>query len=131
MYLKRTYHQDKLVRDEKTGKVTEVKPGAVSGVKILRAGARQNFSTKIIEQGVAEGWLSLGQGKITIKAEGGDVSYTIERAPGYYCCHCNEKLDDGTAGAAHVSEEHKDAESPDPGNPAGYRRDSFYACAKA
>lgn len=102
----------------------------VSGVKILRAGPRQNLSPRFIEGGVAEGWLSMGKGKVVLHGEDGDVVYRMERIPGYYCCHCGRKLDDGPGGQVHVAAAHKGTKSPDPSNPAGYRRDNFYACVR-
>jgi hypothetical protein len=102
----------------------------ISGIRILRAGPRQHFSQKIIDQGIFEGWLSMGQGRITLISEGGVVIYRIDRAPGYYCCHCQQKLDDGPTGQAHVETTHKKKKSTDPSNPCGYRKDNFYACVK-
>ena len=102
----------------------------VVSVKVLRAGPRQNFSPGFIEGGVAEGWLALGGGKITITSDKGPVVYTIARAPGLYCCHCETKLDDSASAQKHVASAHKGASSPDPTNPAGYRQDNFYAAVK-
>jgi len=102
----------------------------VKGIKVLHAGDEHHFSPRLIEGGVSEGWLSMSQGKIIIHGEGGDVAYKIVRAPGYYCCHCNAKLDDGGATArAHLAT-HKAKKSPDVNNPAGYRKDNFYAGVK-
>lgn len=84
----------------------------------------------MIEGGAAEGWLSLGGGKVTIAAEGGDVVYAIERPPGHYCCHCDAKLDGEHQARAHVASNHKGKASPDEKHPAGYRKDNFYSCVK-
>jgi len=142
MLLKRLYHQDKLVRNVRgmdqalkdPGRpedvVLEVLPGAVRGVQVLRAGARQHFSPGIIEGGVAEGWLSMGKGKLVIQGEDGAIVYRIARTPGHYCCHCQKAVDDGSGGQAHVAAAHAGKVSPDPSNPAGYRRDNFYACVR-
>lgn len=102
----------------------------VSGIKVLRAGPRQKFSTRFIEGGSAEGWLSMTQGKVILHGSGGDVVYRIERAPGYYCCHCERKLDDGPGGRVHVETAHAGKASPDPSNPSGFRRDNFFACVR-
>lgn len=106
------------------------KDGKVSGVQVLHAGAKQKFTSDLIERGSAEGWLSMGQGKVTVHAEGGDVRYRIIRSPGYYCCHCGQQLEgdprigDGPEAAkkrlAHVQEKHRGQPSPDPENPSGY-----------
>lgn len=68
MYLKRLYDKDL----------------NVSGIKVLVASPRWNVAPKILNNGIAEGWISTAGGKITIKAEGGDVVYKILRAPGRY-----------------------------------------------
>jgi hypothetical protein len=138
MRLKRLYHDDKLVRGE-GGAVTEVKPGAVRGVKVLSARAGvHHFTQNFIDGGVREGWLSLGGGKLTVTpAEGDPVVYRIVRTPGHYCCHCDAPLSDAgqlrggkTLGTLHVEEKHGGAASPDPNNPAGYRRENHYTCVK-
>jgi len=129
MWLKRQYDQKKLVRDE-SGKVVEVKPNAVKGIKVLRAGPRQHFSQRFLDGGISEGWLSIAKGLITIGGVDGPVKYRIERAPGHYCCHCHLKLDDSPSGQAHVKAKHGKSKSPDTSNPAGYRKDNFFACVK-
>lgn len=112
--------------------------GRLLGIKILRAKQRQNLSPGFVEGGLAEGWLSMGGGKITFTpVHGHPVVYTIVRAPGIYCCHCEAKLGGVGEGATpegaarmrkHVTDEHGEAGSLDPNNPAGYRQDNFYAC---
>lgn len=104
--------------------------GKICGVRVLRAGAVQHFSPRIIEQGVAAGWLSMVDGLLTVNGHDGPVVYRIERTPGYYCCHCQAKLSDQTEARAHVTADHGGAASPDASNPAGYRRDNFFACVR-
>lgn len=109
--------------------VTEKVPQVI-GVTIKRPDkGRHNFSPRFLERGMAEGWLMREGNKITLKADNGTLVYTIERTPGYFCCHCKMPLDDG-AGKAHVQAAHKGEKSPDPNNPAGYRKDNFYACVR-
>lgn len=136
MRLKRIYHQDKLERD-KAGAVTKMLPGAVKGVQVLRAGRGiQHLSRNFIDGGVREGWLVMGEGQVMIRpVEGPAVIYRIVRAPGHYCCHCDAAIVDAgqmtagqTKGQRHVAEAHRGQPSPDPNNPAGYRRDNFYTC---
>lgn len=133
MRLKRIYHQDKLKRDEQ-GNVVEVLPGAVAGVKVLRAAKVHHFSESFILGGIREGWLELEGDRLTLHdLNEPALTYFVLREPGYYCCHCGKKLRDGEATAdvaarlAHVAE-HGGEESPDPNNPAGYRRDHSYTC---
>lgn len=115
---------------------------AVRGVKVLRTSPRQHFSPRFIEGGIAEGWLSMADRAITIHAEGGRITYRIERGPGYYCCYCGKKVDDSSGARAHIQAAHAsrvaagDEEagtvppSPDPENPAGYRKNSYYDCVR-
>jgi hypothetical protein len=105
-------------------------------VRVLRAGREQKFSQRVFDGGIAEGWLSVERGKVTIHGDDGNREYVIVRTPGYYCCHCDASLPDAaqiispgfTSGMKHVRDEHGDAPSPDPFNPAGYRKDCFYFC---
>lgn len=101
----------------------------VTGVQVLHAGPRQNFSPRILERGVAEGWITMGEGRILLRSKP-PVAYRIVRTPGYYCCHCGKGLDDSPAGHAHVDAAHAGKRSPDLSNPAGYRKDNFYACLR-
>lgn len=109
-------------------------------IRILRAGPRQNFSPEMVERAVTEGWMSLGKGKLTIHGEHGDVVYRITRAPGYYCCHCAQPLENAnefadaektvTKGMAHVADAHQGLPSPHQNNPAGYEKLSAYGCER-
>ena len=99
------------------------------GIQLLHAGPRQNFSARILERGVAEGWISMGEGKVVLRTIP-PTAYRILRTPGYYCCHCQKALDDGPAGQAHIAAAHPGKASPDASNPAGYRKDNFYACVR-
>ena len=100
----------------------------VRGVTVLEAPAEQNFTPRLIDGGVAEGWLTVERGKIVVRGENQTVTYRIVLPPGYYCCHCNRAVDDGPAALAHIDERHGGAASPDANNPAGYRRDALFAC---
>jgi hypothetical protein len=101
----------------------------VNGIKVLRAKAKQHFSPNLLEVGQLEGWLTRNGNVLTIKSDP-PLVYRIVRTPGYYCCHCNRPLDDGGVARSHLSAAHADEESPDPANPAGYRRDNFYAAER-
>jgi len=99
----------------------------------------QNFSTGMVDAGLAEGWMAIAQGKLTLRAKPEDLVYAIKRGPGHYCCHCGEKLPDAaafvapkiTAGMQHVAAVHAGKKSPDEGNPAGYLRLNHYECVLA
>jgi len=93
--------------------------------------AEQNFSRRLVEGAVADGWMTLSQGKIILHVQPEDLVYMIVRGPGHYCCHCKEKLDGSGFGAqarAHVKEKHAGASSPDPQWPAGYCVVNAYEC---
>ena len=93
--------------------------------------AEQNFSTRMIERGVAEGWATVGEGKLTLKCDPEALVYAIKRGPGFYCCHCARRLEDASSSAAHVAAEHEGKKSPDASNPAGYSRINQYECVLA
>lgn len=110
-----------------------LKAPVVSGIEIKRmcASGKQKFTEKLVKQGIEERWLSKNETTITIHDQGGDVVFNILRAPGRYCCHCSEKLQDdatGEAARAHVATEHPGETSPDPYNPSGYELISYYDC---
>ncbi|MFQ5757189.1 MAG: hypothetical protein ACE5H7_14015, partial [Acidiferrobacterales bacterium] len=120
MRLKRIYKRDEfgvLVQNDSGEYV-------IDHTKVIRSSERQNFSTRLVERAVTEGWMSIGRGKIVTHTRP-ELSYKIVREPGYYCCHCNKKLDDGPSARTHIEAAHAGKNSPDPGNPSGYRRDNF------
>ena len=109
---------------------TDPKKPRCSGVQVMRGGEYQKFSTRLVERAVKEGWLTLGGGKVTLASDPPTV-YAIERAPGYYCCHCKVPLDSQKDAQLHVAKEHAGKESPDLSNPAGYERIHAYECKRA
>lgn len=130
MRLKRIYHQDKLDRDKTSGRVLEIKPGALQGVRLIRAvSGVHHFADEFILKAIAEGWMQLAGDRLTISPlDAAPVVYRRVRLPGLYCCHCDAPLEGNAVDClAHVRAEHGDAPSPDPNNPAGYRRDNFGA----
>jgi hypothetical protein len=107
-------------------------------VQVLGARRRQHFTPGLVEGGQGEGWLSVQGDRLTIHgttvSNGREritpVVYRILRAPGYYCCHCQKAVIDAPTAKLHVEAQHPGVASPDPANPAGYRRDNFYACER-
>lgn len=99
------------------------------GVKLLHGGPRQRFSPGLIERGIVEGWIQLGDNMVKLRTDP-PATYKIVRMPGYYCCHCNESLSDSPSGPIHVSMAHPGKKSPDPFNPSGFRKDNFYECIR-
>lgn len=100
----------------------------VTYVDVLTAGEKWNPSTRIIERGQAEGWLSRDADVLTIKTIDGDpdLQYRIVAPPGLYCCHCGEPCSDSLSAVGHIKSEHGKKKSPSATNPAGYARHNFY-----
>lgn len=104
--------------------------GKVSGVRVLHTGTspEQNFSTRLVTQAAAEGWLSILGDRLTIHAEGEDLTYTILRTPGYYCVHDGLPMLDGRDAREHIAANYAGVPSPDPANPSGYEKLNHYEC---
>lgn len=113
----------------------------VVGVNVRNAhGSTWRPSPRQVEEGLAQGWISVGGGKLTVHGSNdAELVYSILRTPGRYCCHCLEPLSGEKEAKAHVADKHAEAEteslddgnpaeteSPDKGNPAGYERINFY-----
>lgn len=91
MRLKRHFHHDTdaprttgdrvpLRLDEQTGKPI------LSHIEVQHTGTTrdQHFSVDLVAAGLAEGWLSIAGGKLTLHAQPEDLVYTILRVPGKY-----------------------------------------------
>lgn len=104
--------------------------GKVVGVKVRDTGFSpgQNFSRRLVETALAEGWMSMGGGKLTLRASPEDLVYTVLRVPGVYCDLCGEKLDAGGPTAQlHVSSKHPGEPRSDAW-PSGYAQINAYEC---
>ncbi len=100
-------------------------------VKHTGTGEGQNFSTRFIDTGILEGWITMDKNKITLHTKPQNLAYTINVRPGRYCSHCGDKLPDDTRGLearSHVREVHPGKKSPDPESPAGYAQVNAYLC---
>ncbi len=136
MLLKRYFNKPEGCEPRRDTRGRLVNPPPLDRIEVLHTGvsADQHISTRVVDAGLAEGWISIGQGKLTLHAKPEALVFTIKRLPGYYCCHCGAALadagqvlaDGSTKGLAHVREEHPNATSPDPGNPSGYERINHY-----
>lgn len=128
----------------------------VTGVEIKSGpavGDRQVFSTHCVENGIAEGWLSMIRGSIVVHSDKEDQTFHITRGPGHYCSHCDERLGGDVEAQMHVMREHAardfkapkshsfnafqafmasgaQRESPDPESPAGYCKVNAYVCVR-
>lgn len=133
MLLKRNYDIPEGWEPERDAHGNLTNPLPVKSLTLKHTGVHpeQNFSRRLIDGGLQEGWLSLGHGQVVLHTEQGDLHYTVNKVPGSYCCFCDAKLDDdttGTSGREHVREFHEGAESPDPSNPMGFRVTNAYEC---
>ncbi len=100
----------------------------VSHVEVRTRPKEWRPSTKIIDKGIAEGWLTLDEDIVTlITAEGEpDVKYKVIAPPGYYCCHDGEPLPGEKEAQAYVKQNFAGKDSPSKQHPAGYARHNFY-----
>jgi len=118
--------------DCRNGVAVRVTP-PVDHVQVKHTGTKvnQNFSTRFVETGILEGWVSMVGQTITLHTKPQNLVYAITKRPGRYCSHCGDKLNDDTRGVearAHVREKHPGKKSPDPESPAGYAQVNAYLC---
>jgi hypothetical protein len=120
----------------------------VTGVELRHTGihAEQNFSTRLVSQALAEGWMEVAGDTILLHTDVGPLRYSVKRAPGYYCCHDgkripisemaqHERLRSGIgrlaaaeARAYLATQGFAGKASPDPAHPAGYLVLEHYEC---
>ena len=98
-------------------------------VKVLRAKDIQHFSTKFLEQQMASGLVSINNGVITLNTVP-ELKFKIVRGPGYYVVFDNHPVADAAEARTYIEANFKGQPSPDESNPAGYRKDNFYACER-
>jgi hypothetical protein len=86
---------------------------------------------RFVNRGIAEGWLAIEKGRIrlTTAPDQDDVVFAVVRRPGLYCAHCDCELADVKQAAEHV-QTHAPAKSPDPNNPSGWRRATYFDCVR-
>jgi hypothetical protein len=133
MLLKRNYDIPEGWEPERApdGRLLNALPVKSLTIKHTGVHAGQNFSRRLVDAGVAEGWLSLRGRTLTLYTEQDELHYSVLHMPGTYCCHCDQRLDDDPSGASsrqHVETMHAEAASPDPNHPAGYRVTHAYEC---
>lgn len=51
-------------------------------IGVLRASDRMHLSPNLVQGGIMEGWLAMGEGRIVIHGLQGDVVYRIDALPG-------------------------------------------------
>jgi hypothetical protein len=135
MELKRIYAKDA------EGKLLRARGDyIVTGVHLRHAGPAQKFSQEQLDEGLRVGYVVMDASTIEVRGVNATARYRVLRAPGFYCCHCGEKLEGdprsvedcrkNAARKAHVAASHPGVPSPDPQNPAGYRGATTYECEK-
>ena len=98
--------------------------------RVQGPGSRQVFSTRLVDNGIFAGWISLGDGKITLHTRPKPLIYKIVQMPGHYCSHCGERQPGEIEARIHVKTAHPGEKSPDPESPAGYCRINAYICER-
>lgn len=110
-------------------------PPPLEHVEVVHTGlaAEQNFSTRLVEKGLSEGWMAIRDGKLVIYGKPEHLEYDILKLPGRYSCYDGSKLPDdagdtGSAARAVIAARHAGQPSPDPHHPAGYYKINHYEC---
>lgn len=61
-------------------------------VKHTGASARQNFSHRLVEQALVDGWMQIQGDTLVIRAEPEDLTFRLLRTPGYYCSSSGDRI---------------------------------------
>ncbi len=103
------------------------KDGVIDSIEVKRYSENQKFSQKFINNMMADGFVTMTQGKIVLHTQP-ELTYAIKQVPGYYCCHDGKKMDGAAEAQKYIDENFAGVESPDKNNPAGYCKQDFYNC---
>ncbi|KKK48470.1 hypothetical protein LCGC14_3144790 [marine sediment metagenome] len=103
-------------------------PPEIAYIEVKHCGDAQNLNQGWVEKGIAEGWLAIADGKISIRTDDEPLVFVIRRGPGHYSCFDGSKLNGQDEAKAHVAQQ--DGESPDPQHPAGYVKQAYYQCVR-
>lgn len=110
-------------------------PPPLDHVAVLHTGlsAEQNFSTRLVDRGIQEGWIAIRDGRLVVYGKPENLEYDILRLPGRYSCFDGSKLPDdpgdtGSEARAVIAARHAGQPSPDPAYPAGYYKLNHYEC---
>lgn len=104
------------------------KDGKLDHIQVNHTGTHpeQTFSTQMVDQGMAEGWISVVKGELVLHAKPEDLHYAILNGPGFYCCHDGSKHATGKDAQNYTAKKFAGKPSPDANNPAGYRKLNGY-----
>ena len=101
---------------------------AITHIEVKHCGKKQNLNQGWVEKGIAEGWLAIADGKISIRTDDEPLVFDIKRGPGHYSCYDGRKLNGEADAKAHVAAQK--GKSPDPKHPAGYVNNLYFECAR-
>lgn len=64
------------------------------GVRVLHTGstAPQNFSMRLVEAGMEQGWVGIEGDVLTLRSQPEALTYKLKRTPGYYCKSSGERI---------------------------------------
>jgi len=122
MYLKRFYKD----ADEGGNRLLDYISLAHTG-----SSPEQNFNIGLVTELITLGFMEINGDTLIFRVHPEDLRYQIKRAPGRYCLHCGQKLDEDQGGEMarlHVALNHKGLKSPNPNTPAGYEWLRYYEC---
>lgn len=106
-----------------------IKPPKVISLLLGHTGnsPEQNFSTDLVTEMIQLSLMELNGDTLLFHVfhagQPVELRYYVQRTPGRYCLHCNEKLEgdeNGEMARLHVAMQHAGVPSPDKNVPAGY-----------
>lgn len=110
-------------------------PPPLDHVEVLHTGMseEQNFSTRLVDRGISEGWIAVRDGKLVVYGKPENLEYDILKLPGRYSCFDGSKLPDdaddtGRQAREIIASRYPGQPSPDPNHPAGYYKINHYEC---
>lgn len=67
---------------------------AATHVEVKHSGLspEQNFSDRLVDQAVKEGWMVVGDKTVTIKTDADPLNFALVRKPGYFCKSTGESI---------------------------------------
>lgn len=68
--------------------------GKCTHMRVIHTGIapEQNFSTRLVATGLAEGWITIDGDELLMKTADEPLRYALKRKPGYYCKSTGEPI---------------------------------------
>lgn len=84
----------KAMSRDANGALVEISRPPVKSLQIFHTGLRaeQTWSTRQVDQGLVEGYMTINGTTLVVKADPEDLIYRINRQPGYYCRATGERI---------------------------------------